>query len=472
MSADREPDTTEDGAPLLAAAPVAGADTTNGPPPAAPSASPARSLRVMAALRWLILLASAGVAAGTWWTLVVSPPPPTVEAPLYYCPMHPDITAHEPGTCPICFMNLEPIPDDRLAAADEVGTPVTSTSEPGDLPPGTSSVMLTTERRQLSGIASVEARSTDFGGEARWPAAIEAREGGRAEVRVRVEAFVERVVVRESGTLVRAGQPLAYIYAPEILQAEEELLAAGRWPGGTDTSESAAPVVSARRRLALLGVPEADIAGVVRRGAARRTIPVRAPIAGTVIRAGAVLGSRTGPDEALFEIADLSRVRIVASVIGRPGLAPNEIVSARFARAGDGVPIDVELELIEPAVEGATRATRVRFVADNASGLLRPGDIGEVSVVVPTRTAIVVPRDAVIDTGTDTYVFVEHEAGRFEPRVVSAGAALGGEREILAGLEAGERVVARGAFVLDSESRLQAALAPLAVLLSEDGNDR
>lgn len=439
--------------------------------PTATAATPVRGLRVMAVVRWLILLASAGVAVGTWWTLVLSRAPTTAEAPLYYCPMHPEITSHDPGTCPICFMSLEPIPDDRRSVDIEAGMPEEPPVEPGDLPPGTREVMLTTERRQLSGIASVEARAADLGGEARWPASIEPREGGRAEVRVRVEAFVERVVVRESGVVVRAGQTLAYVYAPEILQAEEELLAAGRWPGGDGTA-STAPLASARRRLALLGVSEADIDAVVRRGEARRTIPVRSPIAGTVTRAGAVLGSRTGPDEALFEIVDLSRVRVVASVLARPGLAADEIVSARFVPGDGAAAIDLELELIEPDVESSTRAARVRFLADNAEGRLRPGDIGEVLVALPTRAATVVPRDAVLDPGTVTYVFVEHEGGLFEPRVVSAGAVVGSEREILAGLRAGERVVARGAFVLDSESRLQAALAPAASGPTDAGTDR
>lgn len=429
------------------------------------SAAPIPGMRAMAIVRWAILVAVAALAAGTWWTFVLREAPAAQGEPRFYCPMHPQIRAAEPGTCPICYMRLEPIPDADHAHEEHqghehgAGVDAAATLEP--VP-----VMLTTERRQLAGIATEPARRIAIEAAARWPAVIEARDGARAEVRVRTEAFVERLAVREPGVRVRAGQVLAWVYAPEILRAAEELRAALRWPAipGTELAAGGSAVPSAeaalRERLVLLGVAPSDVDTLLEGERPARTVPLRAPIAGHITRLGAVRGAYAGPDAVLFEITDLSRIRVVASAESTelPMLESDSSATYVSRAGGDGVAVD--LELVEPRVETDTRTARVRFLARNPEISLRPGDIGEVRVLGATREQLVVPRDAVIDTGERRYVFVEREGGLFEPRSVELGALRGEHRVILSGLEPGERVVARGAFVLDSESRLQAALAP------------
>lgn len=422
----------------------------------------ARSVRVMAVVRWLLLLAVAATAATTWWTLVLRGDAPTTGEPRFYCPMHPEITSHDPGTCPICFMTLEPIPEDLGSAAVEPAEAEDRAAEPGGVPTGTAPVMLTTERVQASGITVVVVERREAASEVRWPAVVEALEGARAEVRVRTDAFVERLAVRESGVRVRRGEVLAWVYAPEILRAEEELLAAHRWHDGEDPDHSTHVDDAAARRLELLGVTRAEIGAVTRAGETRRRVPLRAPIAGVVTTFAAVLGTYASPETVLYEITDYDRVRVVASA-----LSPAELPLASTARAelrgrGAGTAVPLTLELVEPALDESSRAARVRFIADNAAGALRPGDIGDVWLDAPAAPVVTVPRDAVIDRGRERYVFVETSPGLFAPRVVAVGATRGDEREIVAGLEAGERVVARGGFVLDSESRLAAALAPRA----------
>ncbi len=421
-----------------------------------------RAIRVMAVARWLLLLAVAGTAATTWWTLVLRGDAPTTGEPRFYCPMHPEITSHDPGTCPICFMTLEPIPEDLGSAAVEPGDDDEPAAEPGSEPRGTAPVMLTVERVQVSGIAVVNAEARGVGSEVRWPAVVEALEGARAEVRVRTDAFVERLAVRESGARVRRGQVLAWVYAPEILRAEEELLAAHRWHDNEAPDHSLHVDEAAARRLELLGVSRAEIEAIARSGETRRRVPLRAPIAGVVTALGAVLGMYASPETVLYEITDYDRVRVVASALSRGELSLASTAPAELRRRGTSARVPLSLELIEPAVDDSSRAARVRFIAENAAGDLRPGDIGDVWLRAPAASVVVVPRDAVIDRGRDRYVFVETSPGLFSPRVVSVGATRDDEREILAGLEAGERVVARGGFVLDSESRLAAALAPRA----------
>ncbi len=410
------------------------------------ASEPIRGLRAMAVVRWVLLVLVAVLSAGTWWHFVfASEPVSDGRADRYYCPMHPDIRSADPGTCPICYMSLEPIP---TAEPSETGEAEPDEDHEIALAP----VMLTTERRQRAGIATVPARRTSIEAPMRWPASVELSEGARAEVRVRADAFVERVAIRGTRAVVRAGQPLAWVYSPEILRAQEELLVASRWQG----PEAAQTVSAARQRLVLLGVSERDIDAIVESGQAKRTIPVRAPIGGQVTQFSAVVGTYATPSLVLYEITDFSKVRVVATPLEPDlGWLSGELAARFEPRSGEAVPLS--FELLEPDVAGDTRASRVRF---SASAALRPNDIGEVWVERPAREALVVPRDAVIDNGTRRYVFVEREGGLFEPRTVEIGELASEERIVTGGLEEGERVVARGAFVLDSESRLQAALAP------------
>jgi Cu(I)/Ag(I) efflux system membrane fusion protein len=400
--------------------------------------APVKGLRVMAVLRWILLAVVAAVAIGSW-AVALAPEDHHEGAARYYCPMHPEIRDADPGTCPICFMNLEPIPAGDVPLAD-AGTYHEE--------PELTEVMLTTERRQRAGIASVPARRRTIAGEERWPASIEASEGARGEVRVRSGAFVERALIRDLNVEVRAGQPMAHVYSPEIVRAQEELLVARRM----------GPEVEAagRERLILLGMSAREVDAMLASGRARRTITLRAPISGYVTRLEAVVGTFATPEMVLYEITDLSRVRVVATPFTSELAWLTPGARAQFVARG-GAPVDVVFDRVEPAVTEGTRTLRARFTSEEA---LRPGEIGEVVLARPAMSAIVVPRDALIDTGTARYVFVERPGGLFEPRHVVAGELDGEDRVITSGVEEDERVVARGAFVLDSESRLQAALAP------------
>jgi Cu(I)/Ag(I) efflux system membrane fusion protein len=434
------------------------------------------ALRVMAVVRWLLFASVGAVAAATWWRLVLHAPSGEAEEARFYCPMHPQITSAEPGSCPVCTMQLEPIPHagrhaDEPTTAERgeahgghAHTHGSEAAPPGDLvvgeaAEGTAPVMLSTERRQASGVALTTARREEVGGVMRWPATVEPIEGARAEVRVRAAAFVERVLARDTGTTVRRGQVLAWVVSPEIARAEEELLTAARWasrdPGG------AAALEAARRRLGLLGVSVDEVDAVLEAGQPRARIALRAPITGTVTRLSAVLGATTGPDDALYEITSFARVRVVATVLSERELSTVGPASrARLCGARVEQDVPLALELIEPSVDPVTRGARVRFLADNPDGALRVGDLGEVVLEAPRASVVVVPRDAVLDRGHAHYVFVEVEPGVFEARTVRPGAIRGESREVLGGLHEGERVVSRGAFVLDSESRLAASLAP------------
>ena len=253
---------------------------------------------------------------------------------------------------------------------------------------------------------------------------------------------------------MRAGQPLISVYSPEILQAQNELLATSQWSG----DGGALSTSSARRKLELLGMAPGEIDRVLTKREPRRAITVTAPHGGFVTKKNVVLGSYVTPEMVLYELQDLSRVYVVADVfladiesvtVGSEG---RFLPAARPERATTG-----KVDLVYPQVDGAARTRRVRLQIRNDAGrTFAPGEYGTVELAVAARRGVAIPRDALIETGTARYVFVAENAGRFVPRIVTVSGADADHVIVAAGLAAGDRVVSGATFLIDSESRLQA----------------
>jgi membrane fusion protein, copper/silver efflux system len=433
-------------------------------PQAEASTASIRGLRLMAVVRWALLALVAVVAAGTWWVLVVRSDDSTVRAPRFYCPMHPQIRSPDAGTCPICFMNLEPIPDDH-GKHSKAPAPSSSATQARPL----ASVMLTLERRQAIGISTVPVTRRSVARELRLPAVVEALEKAVSEVRVRTPGFVERVAPVETGQSVKPGQALLWLYSPEVLRAEEELLAARRLRGpASDAGQGLGDDFggrvegAARERLKALGLSNADIDRVVEKGQAERLFPIHSG-GGVVTARNVSVGTYATPDMLLFQVTDLSRVWASASIPAEELAQVPVGTRAEFLSRGSQRVYEAEALLIEPRVSADTRSARVRFGVKNAEPRLLPGDSGEVVARLPEREQILVPRDAIVDLGNARYAFVEKGEGLFVPEQVELGPLIGEERVVEKGLEPGQLVVSRGLFLLDSESRLQASLpAPTA----------
>lgn len=418
-----------------------------------------RGLRAMAVVRWILLALVAAVAAGTWWTLVIHSEPTVQGAPRFYCPMHPQIRSPVPGNCPICFMTLEPIPDERKNLVPPAGS---SAPRPKHGPPPLASIMLSVERRQAIGIATSPVTRRSVARELHLSAVIEPFEKAVSEVRVRTPGFVERVAPIETGQTVKAGQPLVWLYSPEVLRAEEELLTARRLGGpvGDAGSDFGARVEdAARERLRALGVSNAEIDRVVQTGKAERLFAIHSA-GGVVTTRNVSVGTYATPEMLLFQVTDLGRVWASASVASEELASVALGTRGEFRSRGRERAYEAEAALVEPRVSSDTRAARVRFNVKNGEPRLLPGDGGEIVAKLPEREHVLVPRDAVIDVGNARYAFVEQSEGLFVPRPVELGPLIGDERVIEKGLEPGELVVSRGLFLLDSESRLQASLAP------------
>lgn len=430
--------------------------SSGGAPPALPphDPSPPPGAPLMNALRWvlfaaLVLLAVVAIAA--WFRGRAPATRETVAAgaQVYYCPMHPSITSDRPGECPICGMSLEKrIPGDAGRSSDQ-----------GDVPRLTT-IHLTPERIQMIGVRTLVAQPGGIAPERELTGFVAPDEQRIARVQLRVAGWVQEVIAGRTGDFVRRGQPLLTIYSPELYQSEREFLIALA-AGDSGFHEHDAALVSASlSRLSLLGVPAEEIERLERSREAVTRITLRAPVSGTVMERGVVTGQYVGPDTPLLTIADLSRVWVMVDLYERDLPVVRRGSRARFtSEALPGRALEGLIDFVYPTVDPATRTAKARLVLDNRDHLLRPGMFGTVRVRgTAERAAVVLPSEAVINTGTERYVFLAHANGHFEPRRVRVGREEGDRVEILSGLAPGDTVVASGSFLIDSESRLEAAL--------------
>jgi Cu(I)/Ag(I) efflux system membrane fusion protein len=275
-----------------------------------------------------------------------------------------------------------------------------------------------------------------------------------SHVHTRVAGWVEQLDVNTTGEVVKAGQPLARIFAQELLSSQIEYLAARR---STAASGIASVVVaSGRTRLMVLGMTPGEVDGIERADEPVRLVTVVAPRSGVVVNRGVTVGTSVDPSTTLLTIADLSRVWVLAEVPEANIRAVRLGTMAQLDFPASGrAPFAARVDFIYATLTERTRTLRVRLSAANPSGDLRPGLYGTAVFESTGQPTITVPRDAVVDTGLRQHVFVA-TGDRFEPRPVTLGVQLADRVEVRSGLEVGERIVAAGVFLLDSESRLRA----------------
>lgn len=441
-------------------------DPHDAPLPEGEEAAPP-GVRTMAAVRWALVLLMAGLAAASvlHYAGVFAPRGGITAAVQYYCPMHPSVVQDQPGECPICGMTLVARETGAAASASPAAdAPADADRHASDVP-GLVPVTLPPERVQLMGIRTAPAVRTALGSELRTVGYVAANEGTLSQVHTRFSGWIQELRVARTGERVRRGDVLATIYSPALLTTQQELLSARRFTRGGDaaaegaTSIQDALVAGARRRLELFGVAPEDIRTVERSGRPIAAVPLRAPSDGYVTEKAAVQGAYVGPETTLFQIADLSTVWVLAEVyeseLARVAAGTE---GALTLAAYPGARFVGTVDYVYPTVDPATRTVRVRLVFPNPDLQLRPGMYGDVVLALPAAEALVVPREAVVDTGEIAYVFVLRDGGRFEPRKVRTGARTADAVAVTEGLADGDVVVTTANFLVDSESRLRAAI--------------
>lgn len=384
------------------------------------------------------------------------------------CVMCPEVQADAPGRCPVCGMRLQ-APAGAAAAGPAEPAPASPAAapRPADPPPGLAAIEPGAAVLRLAGARTAPAVREPFARAVRATGRVTADERRVHAFQARAGGWVERLHVSFTGEQVRAGQAVLDLYAPELLAGQEEYLraresaarfAASDLPevrrGGEDLLRAA------RRRLELLGVPPAAIDELDRGGRPRDTVTLTAPASGHVTGKAVVAGQRVEPGETLFTVSDLDAVWVTAD------LYESEASLAAVGReAVITLPYDPEARLaarvafVAPVVDVQARTVQVRFDVPNPGLRLRPGMLADVELRAELGPQLTVPDDAVMDTGERQYVFAAQGEDGFAPRAVRVGARGDGRAQILEGLAEGERVAVAANFLLDSESRLRAALA-------------
>ena len=425
----------------------------------------------------------------------------------YHCPMHPTYVADRPGDCPICGMKLLPIepkepqvPAGPSAPAGAVTgaagarpilhyrspmdpsatSPVPRKDEMGmDYVPvysdemsassgveGHASVEVSPDELRLAGIQTAVARRGTLARTIRTAGEVKADETQISQVHSKISGWIERLFVNSSGQAVHRGQPLLSIYSPELLATQEEFLraresaarfAASDVPevrrGGPELLEAA------RRRLLLFDVPRSFIDTLERTGQPQRTVTLESPASGFVTSKDVSSGAWIEPGVTLFTVTDLSRVWVEGEVYEyeAPLVRPGQ--KARVTLAYDPSKVHTgRIRYIYPYLNADTRTLRVRFEFDNPGLTLKPGMYVNVELDAQAVQGILIPDASILDTGPRQIVYVKTGQGRYEPRQVKVGVRSDGQAQILSGVKAGEVVVDRANFLLDSESRLRAAI--------------
>ncbi len=429
-------------------------DTT---PPAPP---PSRRFGVGALLA--VLLAGLAIGGGTIWLAGRSAPGHDHAAPAseaktrYTCPMHPTIVSDHPGDCPICGMALV-----------KVGAPAGDAGGGASPVPGLATVNIDPQRQQLIGLRTVEVALGPVAASWKTVGRVSVDETNVHHVNIKVGGFVEDVYVDYVGKAVRRGERLFTIYSPDLLSVQQEFLLALRTRralagGGVAAGAGEDLVESARERLRLWDIPESEIDRLEKSGRPTKTLTLYSPMTGVVTKKDVVMGHRINEGDMPYEITDLSRVWVLA-----------DAYESDLSRIRLGMPATLSLQafpnrtftgkviFVDPVMDPKTRTAKVRIEFPNPSADLKPEMFGEVTLRMPAREGLSIPADAVIDSGTMKVVFVAIGEGKLQPREVKLGSSSGERVEVLSGLEAGENVVTRANFLVDSESQLRASLAAM-----------
>jgi membrane fusion protein, copper/silver efflux system len=327
---------------------------------------------------------------------------------------------------------------------------------------GEGSVQLSAEQIRTFGVTVGTVELRTLSDEVRTVGIVNFDETRLAGVTPKFDGYVERLYVNFTGQPVRRGQPLAEIYSPELVAAQEELLLAARLEA--DLSRTVVPGVprgssdllaAARQRLRLWDISEEQIERILTSGSAERTLTLHAPVGGIVVEKNVIAGAAVQAGQTLYTIADLSEVWVEAELReADAGLIEEGSAVTIDLAAFPGRPLQGRVEYVYPTLANEARTLKARIAVANPAGRIKPGMYATVRLNATGRSALTVPTSAVLNTGERRIVFVDMGEGRLMPHDVEIGRIAGGFAEVLAGLEPGQRVVTSAQYLLDSESNL------------------
>jgi RND family efflux transporter MFP subunit len=388
--------------------------------------------------------------AGLFMSLAATVTAAEKKIKYWVAPMDPTYIRHEPGKSPM-GMDLIPVYEDEVQSGSTISIdPVTA---------------------QNMGVRTAQVVKGDISRRIRTVGVIAYEESKQYSVNAKIAGWVEKLLVNQTGQVVKKGQPLLEIYSPELVTAQQELILAKQ---NLDAlSASSFPEIAAgaqslleasRRRLTLWDISKDQIARIEKSGQVQKSLTLKAPYDGIVSQKMVNEGMYVKPGAALFEISDLSHVWVYADLyeselpfvkVGQPASVTLPYVGEKARSA--------KVAYLYPYVDAKTRTVKARLEFANADLSLRPDMYVNVEIQAERRSDVLsVPAEAVLNSGDKQTLFVALGAGKYAPRVVKTGVQSdNGMVEIIAGVNEGEKVVTSAQFMLDSESHLREAIAKM-----------
>jgi RND family efflux transporter MFP subunit len=414
--------------------------------------------RIIVITAFAVSLAAGAFAGGTWWAHRAGAAHASAHAAtVYTCPMHPDYRSDHPGDCPMCGMRLEAARAEGAAGGDRAA---------GAPPHG--AVQVSPERQQAIGIrVGVVGRAAGTR-LLRTTGRVVADENRTYPIVAAVSGWIRNVESVTAGDTVKKDQVLASLFAPDAQfeTAQQsyynglEMLYRAASAKPQSQSHDADRVLQEIERLAdglrSLGVSNSQVRELAKRRELVHNIRVESPVDGVVLKRGVTPGLRFDRGFEFYRIADLNRVWILADVDGQQLPFIRRGAAARITAPEQRQALTAAVSASEPIFDETTQTLKVRLEAANPRLALKPGMFVDVEFPVGNSRALVVPADAIVDSGLRKTVFVECGDGYFEPRLVETGSRIGDDVEVTKGLAAGERIVISGTFFIDSESRMKA----------------
>lgn len=414
--------------------------------------------------------------------------------PAYVCPMHPQIIKGEPSNCPICGMDLvkkEPVidsapkkkitkkkikywvaPMDANYRRDKAGkspmgmdlVPIYEENSSNDhvdedeLP----KINIKSNTAQKMGIRTQLVSKKSLSRTIHTIGSVSYNEDTLHHIHSRTNGWVEKVYVKAEGDRVKRGSTLVDFYSPDIVAAEKDLLIAKKSGQLLSQKGSGSLLESARQKLRLLDVPDSIIKKIQRTGKSQDRIPIVAPQGGVITKMGIRDGMYVTPQLQMYTIADLSSVWVLVDVFEH---------QLDWVKAGNKVEMSVKglpgktwvgkVDYIYPELSPITRTLKIRLKFDTPKQRLKPNMFANISLYSEPKIALSVPTESIIYYENSVRIVKVVGENKYQPVEVNIGMKSDGQTEILEGLQANDKIVTSGQFMIDSESNLQASFRRL-----------
>jgi Cu(I)/Ag(I) efflux system membrane fusion protein len=358
---------------------------------------------------------------------------------IWTCAMHPQIRIDQPGKCPICGMDLIPL------------------SQGNDENIDPDAIRLTKEAAQLANVQTSSVTRQKPVKEVRLFGKVQADERSIQSQVSHLPGRIEKLMVNFTGERVQIGQPLAIVYSPELITAQQELLEAA------EMKQSQPEIYDAAKdKLRQWKLTDNQITDIESLGKVKDNFEIVSNTNGTIIARRVNNGDHVDQGTVLFDIADLSHVWIMfdAYESDLPFLNTGDRLTFTV-QALPGINFTGNIIFIDPVIDPITRVAKIRIEINNESGRLKPEMFATGIVKAELnqyRDKLVIPRSAILWTGIRSIVYVkqpETDEPVFKMREIELGPSLGESYVVVNGLNEGEEIVTQGTFSVDAAAQLE-----------------